>query len=84
MKKKITIHAKGFAPDISSPDYLRTKLNAARDFHHITGEMYAEMCGVGLSTAYQRTRRIENMTVGELYRFAAAIGTTVQELFTKY
>lgn len=80
----ITIHGKGQTPNPNTLDYLRLKFNAARDFYHIDGAKYAEITGVGMSTAYSRKRDITHMTLGELYAFTNAIGVTLPELFEKY
>ena len=80
----VTIHGKGQTPNPDTLDYLRLKLNAAREFHHIDGAKYAELAGVGMSTSYSRTRDIKHMTLGELYAFTNAIGVTLPELFERY
>ena len=81
---KTTIHAKGHTPAPDSMEFMRMKLNSARNFHHIDGGKYAELTGCGLSTAYARTKDIKHMPVGELYTFLNAIGVNILELLEKY
>ncbi len=84
IKNNVTVHAKGHVPNPDGMDYLRLKLNAAREFHHIDGGKYAELTGCGLSTSYARTKDIKHMSVGELYAFLNGIGVSISELLTKY
>lgn len=81
---KTIIHGVGHTPSPDSMEFMRMKLNSARTHHHIGGAEYAEVCGVGLSTAYKRTEDISHMTISELYTFCRAIGCTPQELLSKY
>lgn len=84
IKNNVIVHAKGHVPNPDGMDFLRLKLNAAREFHHIDGGKYAELTGVGMSTSYARTKDIKNMPVGELYAFLNGIGVSISELLTKY
>lgn len=81
------IHGKGLTPNKNTPDYLLTKLNSARIFHHIDrAKDYAEITGVCTHTAGKRKHSIDDMTVKELYTLCNAMGITIEipELYNNY